>query len=192
MTGKLDTAIDIMVREVEEAIEALNHEGAEAFKSGNYDKARKLMDRGPQLAAFREKVLELRREWQTLSGSFKSSNHKPVPEKKTSGLLSRSGHTPEDEFLIPILQALLRLNGSATIHEVMDLVEEIMGPRLNKIDFEPAKSGTGTGTLRWHHSIEMVRQAMVQEGLLSAATPAGILQITEEGKQWLAKQGIYS
>ncbi len=189
MTGKLETAIDIMEREVKEALQALNQDGAEAFQKGDYERARLLMDKGPQLAAFLEKVKDLRKEWDTLNGTLNPSRHKEKPQQKQSAPLLRGDHTPEDEFLIPILQALLQLNGSATIPEVRDLVEETMQTQMNTFDYEPMRSNTGT--LRWHASIQFAREAMVQEGLLSSATPPGILQITEAGKQWLAKQGIY-
>jgi hypothetical protein len=56
-------AFDIVLEEIENAIAALNQEGAQAFQSGKYDVASDLMEKGSQMAAFRSKVKDLQKEW---------------------------------------------------------------------------------------------------------------------------------
>ncbi|MDA8162338.1 MAG: hypothetical protein M0022_05460 [Desulfobacteraceae bacterium] len=52
-------AFDIVLEEIENAIAALNREGAQAFEGGKYDIARDLMEKGSQMTAFRNRVKDL-------------------------------------------------------------------------------------------------------------------------------------
>lgn len=51
-------AFDIVLEEIENAIAALNQEGAQAFQCGKYDLARELMEKGSQMTAFRTRVVD--------------------------------------------------------------------------------------------------------------------------------------
>ena len=53
---------DIVLKEMENVIEALNREGSQAFQAGKYDVARELMEKGSQITAFRTEVVDLQRE----------------------------------------------------------------------------------------------------------------------------------
>ena len=56
-------AFDIVLEQVEDTIEELNQDGAKALRKGDYDRARKLIDQGSQMTAFRGKVNDLQKEW---------------------------------------------------------------------------------------------------------------------------------
>ncbi len=56
-------AFDIVLEAIENAIAALNQQGAKAFQSGKYELAKDLTEKGIEMTAFRGKVDDLRKEW---------------------------------------------------------------------------------------------------------------------------------
>ncbi len=61
--NEVAVAFDIVLEEIENAIAALNREGAQAFEKGKYEIARDLMEKGSQMTAFRSRVKDLQKEW---------------------------------------------------------------------------------------------------------------------------------
>ena len=174
-------AFDIVLEEVEDAIEELNQAGAKAFQKGDYDRARKLMDQGSQLTTFREKVNELQKEWGSIARKRKrKGDEKPLKR------LERGLRTREDAFRIPILQALVQMNGSAEMSKVLDKVGELMQDQLNEYDRSPLPSTPDSP--RWRNTAQWARNAMVKEGLLASDSPRGTWEITKQGRQWLKAQ----
>jgi hypothetical protein len=89
------------------------------------------------------------------------------------------GAIPSKEYRLPILEALIELGGRATRKEVLYIVERKMKPRFTHIDVELIESGT---SVRWRKNAEWEKYKMVKEGLLRSDSPAGIWEITDEGK----------
>jgi len=175
-------AFDIVLEEIENAIAALNQQGAQAFQGGKYDVARDLIGKGSHMAAFRSKVHDLQKEWinifATVSPPKTRKGTRKVAERSQRGL-----RTPEDAFCIPILQSLIELGGSAPVSDVLDKVEAKMRSQLNAYDRSPLPSDS---TLtRWRNTAQWARKAMVQKGLMSSDSPRGIWEITEAGRRWL-------
>ncbi len=54
--NEVSTAFELLLEEIEYVVNDLNEEGAQAFKSGNYDLARKAIEHATRLTDFREKV----------------------------------------------------------------------------------------------------------------------------------------
>lgn len=175
-------AFDIVLEEIENAIAALNKEGAQAFEQGKYDIARDLMEKGSQMTAFRSRVKDLQKEWLNIFASVVT--HKPrrqkVPRYKK---LQHGLRTPEDEFRIPILQALVDLGGSAPMNDVLDKVEKLVSDKLNSYDYQTLPSDPAIP--RWRNTAQWARAAMVKEGLLSSNSPRGVWEITNIGREFL-------
>ncbi len=176
-------AFDIVLEEIENAIAALNQQGAQAFQNGKYDVARDLMEKGSQMAAFRSKVKDLQREWLNIFATVPSPKARRR-SRKVAERLKRGLRTPEDAFRIPILQSLVELGGSAPMSDVLDKVEAKMRDQLNAYDRSTLPSDP-TQT-RWRNTAQWARNAMVKEGLMSSDSPRGIWEITEAGRRWLA------
>ncbi|MEJ5377085.1 MAG: winged helix-turn-helix domain-containing protein [bacterium] len=175
-------AFDIVLEEIENAIAALNREGAQAFESGKYDVARDLMEKGSQMTGFRSRVKDLQKEWLNIFAAVipqKSRKRKASRYKK----LQHGLRTPEDEFRIPILQSLVELGGSAPMNDVLDKVETLMRPKLNAYDHQTLPSDPTIP--RWRNTAQWARAAMVKEGLLSSASPRGVWEITDSGRRFL-------
>jgi len=106
--NQVGIALDIVLEEIENAISALNQQGAQAFQIGKYDIARSLMEKGSQMAAFRTRVNDLRNEWHNIFATV-SSQKTLKSNRKVTARLKRGLRTPEDPFRVPILKSLIEL-----------------------------------------------------------------------------------
>ena len=175
-------AFDIVLEEIENAIAALNQQGAEAFQNGKYDVARDLMEKGSQMAAFRTKVNDLQKEWLNIFATVTPPKTRRR-SRKVAERLKRGLRTPEDAFRVPILQSLTELGGSGAMADVLDRVEAKMRNQLNAYDRSTLPSDP-TQT-RWRNTAQWARNAMVREGLMSPDSQRGIWEITDAGRRWL-------
>jgi hypothetical protein len=94
--------------------------------------------------------------------------------------------THEDEYRLPILQALVELGGSSNLHPVIDRVGEIMAPILNKYDYMALKSDPDTP--KWRNRAGWVRWHLVEDGLMSADSSIGTWEITARGRKWFQER----
>jgi restriction system protein len=181
--NEVAVAFDIVLEEIEDVIEVLNNEGAQAFQSGKYDIAKDLIDKGSQMTAFREKVSDLRKEWTNIFANVARGTVRKRGRKVTAKL-KRGLRTPEDAFREPILKAIVELGGSAPMAVVLEKVEQLMKGTLNAYDRQSVSSYPHQP--RWRNTAQWTRNAMVREGLLSSDSERGIWEITDAGRRWLA------
>ena len=182
--NEVSIAFDILLEEIEHAIEILNQEGAKAFQRADYIGAKELMEKGSQMTAFREKVKDLDKEWTNI---FAKTTARLRPIKTISrgkDRLRRGLRTPEDAYRVPILRSLIELGGSAEVLKVLDGVGRLMKSRVNSYDLSPLPSDPQE--LRWRNTAKWARNTLVKEGLLSADSPRGVWTITDAGRRWLA------
>lgn len=181
--NEVNTAFEILLEEIEFVANGLNEEGAQAFKAGDYEAARRAIEEATRLAEFRERVKVLQKEW----ASF--FEHKPQQVRRRrrapKGRLPRGLRTPEDAFRRPILEALVELGGKAPLGDVLDLVGNKMAGVLTKYDLEPLRSNPKM--VRWRNTAQWCRNTLVREGLMQANSPFGIWEISEAGRQWLRR-----
>jgi restriction system protein len=185
--NEVAVAFDIVLEEIENAIAALNREGAQAFEGGKYDIARDLMEKGSQMTVFRSRVKDMQKEWLNIFAAVvpqKPRMHKAPRYKK----LQHGLRTPEDEFRIPILQALIELGGSAPMNTVLDKVERFVRDKLNAYDRQTLQSDPTI--TRWRNTAQWARSAMVKEGLLSSSSARGVWEITDTGKAFLTDHPV--
>lgn len=93
------------------------------------------------------------------------------------------GATPEKEYRIPILDALVEMGGKGKAKEVLEILKEKMKDHLKNVDFERIKSGN----VRWENKACWERKDMVSDGLLRSDSRHGIWEITEEGRDYLMR-----
>ncbi len=180
--NEVTTAFDMVLEEIEKAIAALEQEGIQALRSSKHEVARELTEKCSQMAAFRGKVNELQQEWLNTFATVTPVKAKKRRSRRTFKRLKSGLKTPQSDFRIPILQALVDLGGSAQSNEILDRVEDNMKDRLNNYDYQPLQSD---GQTRWRKTANWARNTMVKEGLLSSSSPHGIWEITQEGRRWL-------
>jgi hypothetical protein len=184
-TNEVNAAFEILLEEIESVANALNETGADAFRSGDYDRARQAIEESTRLSEFREKLKALQKEWAGLSTQrWKTRARKAMRPGK--GRLARGLRTPEEAYRKPILEALMELGGSAPVSEVLDKVELKMKDVLNAYDREPLPSDPRS--VRWRNTAQWCRTTLVREGLMKRDSPYGIWEISKEGQRWLQKE----
>jgi restriction system protein len=90
--------------------------------------------------------------------------------------------TPNEKYVIPILESIIELGGRADMRDVLKLVHDKMKNILNSYDYEPLPSDPKL--IRWRNTAQWTRNTMVNEGLLAKDSPWGIWEITEKGRKF--------
>lgn len=92
--------------------------------------------------------------------------------------------TPEEAYRRPILEALYELGGSASVDDVLKVVERKMKPLLKEVDYQKVPSGK---EIRWRNTAKWERSTLVKEGLLKSKSesPKGVWELSEKGGQEL-------
>jgi len=93
--------------------------------------------------------------------------------------------TPEENYYVPLLQALVDLGGQSHAHDVIRLVGKYMKNQLNEYDYAPLDS---TQKPRWRNATQWARSNLVKKGLMSKDSPRGIWAISKAGRSWLSQQ----
>jgi restriction system protein len=177
--NEVNSAFEILLEEIEEVFNMISEEGEESFKTQDFDKAKTLVEYGERLKDFREKVKALQREWQTIFSERIPTQYR---KKHVEGKLKRGLRTPNEKYVIPILESIIELGGRADMRDVLKLVHDKMKNILNSYDYEPLPSDPKL--IRWKNTAQWARYSMVNEGLLAKDSPWGIWEITEKGRKF--------
>ncbi len=183
--NEVSPAFEILLEEIETIIDRLDQEGAKLFSRSAHKEARLLLDKAESANLFRTKIKELQKEWFSLEAQItrKTPAELQHSRRNKSRRLQRGLRTPEEDYRLPILGALVRLGGKSSSNNVLDQVGKVMGDALNKYDKEHLVS---TPSLpRWRNTAQWARNGLVNEGLLSKSSPKGIWEITEAGRKAL-------
>jgi restriction system protein len=181
-------AFELLLEEIEEEIELVNQAGAKAFGEGQYERVDAARQQAGALTAYRRKLVELRREWQTLSTGFdvtegENEDEEQKASRRDLGRLQRGVRTPEEAFRRPILQVLADMGGSSKVRDVLTQVEKLIRSELSEADYQHLPSMPNTP--RWYNTAQWSRNSMVQEGLLRDDSPRGTWEISEAGRRYL-------
>lgn len=107
----------------------------------------------------------------------KISTEKPKRQRLKKGL-----KTPEEFFVLPILESLIELNGYARASDVIERIYNKVQNKLTEADKEPLKSNKNE--TRWSNTAKLCRSKLVKEGYLSKKSPHGFWEITEKGRAY--------
>jgi hypothetical protein len=91
---------------------------------------------------------------------------------------------PDEEYEIPILQALDSHGGRAPTSEVLDELGELLGDRLMPADHERLESGD----IRWRNRGQFVRLRLIDRGDMVKGSPRGLWEITDQGRDRLVAE----
>lgn len=183
----VSAAFELLLEEIEIEINTLDRAASKASDEHDRISAREALEQADQITAFRDKVVSLRKEWETLAEAPKVSESKEIipVERRNMGRLQRGMRTPEEAYYQPILKILNEAGGSVRISDVMAKLEPLMKGVLKQVDYEPLPSQPET--TRWYNTAQWARNTMVKEGLLKSNSRWGIWEITEAGRRYLAK-----
>lgn len=117
--------------------------------------------------------------------SFPTAQRRPIPTRRMAmGRILRGAKTPQDEYIIPILQALARAGGRGRTADILDRVGEIMKSRFNEYDY----GSLGHGVIRWRNTAQWARNTMANTmipPLINRNLGHGWWEITEAGREYL-------
>jgi hypothetical protein len=91
--------------------------------------------------------------------------------------LPRGQKTPQQAYRYPIMEALYELGSSASVSDVLRLVEEKMKTLLVEVDYQKI----ATGDIRWRNTAMWERHELIKDGLLKADSPRGVWELSDRG-----------
>ena len=94
-------------------------------------------------------------------------SHSPKTTTGRTGKLRRGLKAPEQAYRRPIIEALYELGGSASVHDVLKVIEGKMKPLLTEVDYHKLPSGAD---IRWRNTACWVRNTLVKDGLLKSGS----------------------
>lgn len=175
----VQAAFELLMDELNRTVEMLNQKGAQAFRDGQHEQAERLLQQVKKYQAARTKVETIYQDCLNIEGVAP----KRVRRHRKGNRLPRGMRTPEEEFRLPILEALAEMGGRGRVGQVLDCVEKKMKGRLKPVDYETLPSDARQ--VRWRNTTQWARNAMVKEGLLAADSPKGVWEITAAGREWV-------
>jgi hypothetical protein len=179
----VEAAFEMLLEEIEAEIAFINNAGAKGFEARDYDRAREALEQAASLTGFREKVADLRREWVGLQSRQPQRTRKA--RRRALGRLGRGLRTREEAYFGPILSTLIELGGTAKMADVLPRVEKRMKGILKKVDYEPLASNRDMP--RWKNTAQWARNTLVRDGLMKSESRKGVWEISDAGKDWVAK-----
>ncbi|MFZ8859986.1 MAG: winged helix-turn-helix domain-containing protein [Thermocrinis sp.] len=175
-------AFELLLEEIEKAVNIISNEAEKYLRAKDFAEAKTLTEYAERLQDLREKVKALQREYQTILRIFSEKIPTQVRKKKVKGKLKKGLRTPEEKFIIPILESIIELGGRAKVKDVLERVYDKMKNILNSYDEEPLRSRRNVK--RWENTARWARQKMVDKGLLAKDSPRGIWEIKEKGRKY--------
>jgi hypothetical protein len=186
----------MLLEEIESDVHAVNSTGSAAFEKGEYEQAKKALERAEKLTKFRETVAQLSREWDDMalvedlraaveSGEIDLDQRPTTVRRRNAGRLQHGARTPEKLYYRPILESLVELGGSGQVADVLERVRKKMEPVLCDVDFQRLKRNPDP---RWKNAAQWARNTMVNDGRLRSDSQRGVWDISEQGRRWLENE----
>lgn len=170
-------AFETLLKTANVELEKTQQAGAAYFASGDTVHIREAADRVERIQSLIQVLHQLQVQWKQLipyqTASAPTLSFDPPIQRTPPGI-----KTPQEQYRLPILQALVELGGKARTGRVLDRVGELMAGLLNDFDRERLPQGRD---IRWRNTAMWERLDMVKEGLLSDQSPNGTWEITEAG-----------
>lgn len=177
---EVSKAIDTLIEALEKTEFEISEELKDASEKRDFGKSKVISEMGERVRKFYGKVKELKKEWQEIS--FEKLNLRLFEKREK---LKKGLKTKQEDFVMPILEALVEMGGAGKMTGVLERVYEKIKDKLNKYDLEPLPSNPKT--IRWKNTAQWSRNEMVKKGLLSSKSPKGIWEITQKGREFLEK-----
>ena len=198
----LSSAFEALLKAVEAEISSSHRAMGEAFEASEYVKAKEFWKRAAFLSDFRDRLVGMFKEWESLTvvePAEKKAEVKleapakaqPAPKvkaappkaKRRRGRARTTLRTPDKAYFIPILKVLDEMGGSATTKELRPRLEKIMKPILNEADYAPSSSNPQHPV--WWDRARWARLELARSGLVKKDSPQGVWEISRKGKIYL-------
>lgn len=172
MNTRVEQAFESFITELETIRAEIDSEIEQALQRKEYNRMGTLAQKAGQLCELIEKVQLLRAGITPPAPAVESVRRARGAEDATH----------QKAYTLPLLQALVDLDGEASREDVLKRVHELMKDKLKPADYEELPSGKG---IRWQTKVAWLRFELRKQGYLRADTSKGIWAITEQGRQYL-------
>jgi hypothetical protein len=173
-------AFKILLESAETQLKEIQQEGAAYFTRGDTPHVREAADKVEKIQALIQALCQLQSQWQQVMPDLEA-----IPPSLPFDHAQRTPpgiKTPQDNYRLPILRALVEMGGKGRTGIVLDRVGEMMADILNDFDRDRLPK---QHDFRWRNTAMWERLEMVKDGYLSNRTPNGTWEITEEGRKYL-------
>lgn len=210
-------AFDVLIEEIEDALQSIHKAGANALENRNYDRAQMAIEHARRAMLVREKIASLRGEWRDVEGAF-SVHEDPEQQTPPASSVQRqtSMHTapakprpivhhelsqPVGRLIAGRIRKGLRTPEPAFFRPILQALSDLGGSAKRSDIFTLLEQSmrdvlkpidyqilsSEAEQMRWQNSAQWARNLMVKDGLLQQNSPVGIWEITEKGRAFLLK-----
>ena len=173
---KSDEAFQVLERVLAEGTKEMREMGADLFLNGDMEEIRDHTELVGQLDELSKMLQTLKKEWERLDFVFIENQPHIREERGESGQ-----RTPQEDFRLPLLQALEKNGGSGITRIIVDTVGELIHEKLLPGDFQLLKAGE----IRWRNATMWSRYDLIVDGLMKNDSPRGVWEISEQGREYL-------
>lgn len=170
-----EEAFEVLQVYVENALSTAQESDSEAMRSGKFDRVQEALDQAKTLDKLKKQLSKLQSDFNGLIEEAEEANK--------FARIKNGLKTPESEYQVPVLQAIVELGGSANLNDVLELVYDMMRNQLN--DYDKSALPSDGMTPRWRNTAQWARNTLRQQGLLKNDSPRGIWEISDAGYEWL-------
>lgn len=160
------------------ALEREKLDASHGFEAGNFEAVNRAAEKGKSLTELLGYVERIELGWRDLGLDV------TLPPAKPIARLRKGVKTPETDYHVPILEALVAMGGQGKTQDVLDRVGQGLQGQLKPVDWETLSDGR---TIRWRNAAQWARNSMVEAGFLSADSARGVWEITQKGRDRLRK-----
>ncbi len=194
-------AFENVYDKINDYVSGLKQQSSDEILNGSLEKAQKLLNELVPYENVVKKLTEAKELFDQINNGQNGKSGK-VEEKNEQNdendsdeffdpqaLEEETGNdvlTPESEFRIPMLKGLIYLGGSAAIDEVIGFVKKDMKNKLTGKDTEIINDD---GLEKWHESLLIESERMIEEGLITNEKKEGYWEIVQKGIDYLSKHG---
>ena len=149
-------AFDLLHQQLDNSLGDVQEQIALAARQGAFDQADQYIKRARELTGLRKDLNEIEKRFGQLVEV--ETEEWPEPGQPPDARKFRKGlKTPQEEYRVPILQALVELGGRSELHPVLDRVYKLMKGRLN--DYDHTVLPSDDATPRWRNTAQGARHA---------------------------------
>ncbi len=190
-------ALELAIEAVDIVVADINRQAQDSIAEKGCWEARALLDLAERLVTFRSTINESAAHWEGLGAELdgrpsalprrartaKTSQRKKARTRTNYGKVDPSEKTSQRDYLIPILEVLDELGGTAKASKVLEAVAERICPRFTPADLEPLASNPREP--RWRNTAQWARQQLRDEGPLAPPQVRGVWELTDAGRDYL-------
>jgi hypothetical protein len=187
LNGKeLESLILSINSKIKDYLQQLKQKSSEEILNGSITEAQKIINRILPIEKGYEKLDECHRSFLSLlEGGKTSVEFSDKTENDLTQLdLSDMDFTPNEQYRVPILKALIYLGGTAKPVDIVGFIEKEMAKKFKAGDHE---KGTNGFEKLWIEMINVEKDNMINEGLISYDNKEEQWEIVQNGIDYLAQ-----